>query len=74
MRWKIPSNGDTRIVVKFPFVPLKIEKECRWLEICYVKQIYKNRYEWEEEWKNSKFVSKKDYDEYIASTKQELKR
>ena len=73
MRWKIPSDGETRIVVKFPFVPLEIKKEYRWLEICYVKQIFKNRYEWEEEWKNLEFVSKKEDDEYIAS-KQEKKQ
>lgn len=75
MRWIKPRRGDSRVVVKFPLIPLEIRKECRWLEVCYVEQLFKSRYDWEEpEWMNSEFVSKKEYDEYIASTKREPKR
>jgi len=65
MRWtdkKNPSNGETRDVVRFLWLPLKIGKETRWLERATIKQEfirvrYGNSTHIEEEWDDKEFLT-----------------
>jgi len=43
MRWKLkpkPDFGDTRIITRFLFLPVCINKEYRWLERAKIKRRY----------------------------------
>lgn len=72
MRWitpEPPTEGDTRIVKRFAFLPITIGRENRWLEVCYIQQEFKLRYfEWDWEgfydntWVDERFVDKYDYE------------
>ena len=61
MRWK---KKYERIIPKFVIFPLLYEKKYIWLELVYIKQsLY--TYIWgDEEWRNVKLVSRKEYLEY----------
>ncbi len=53
MRWYRHHHGKTRVVKRFALFPIEIAGECRWLEICYIKQKYNF---WLEMWFNEEFV------------------
>ena len=55
MRWKIPNNGDKRIVKRFALFPIRIDNECRWLEFVYIQQFYDDFYN-PYPWRNECFV------------------
>lgn len=47
MRWKMPNEGDKRVVVRFAWFPIVISGHKIWLEKFFVKQYYcKNSNRW----------------------------
>lgn len=41
MRWTRPEYGDTKIETIFPIIPIKIDRETRWLEWTTILYTYK---------------------------------
>jgi len=52
MRFRLPKDGDERIITKFAWLPINIVENYRWLERVTVKQNY-NEYHG---WMNMKFI------------------
>ena len=44
MKWVEPAIGQTRVKTRFLFLPKKIQKTTRWLELARWTQIYESRY------------------------------
>ena len=70
MRWTRPKNGDTRKIKRFAFLPIRIHDDVRWLEVVYIKQVFRI---WQymmpsREWVNCSFI---DRDEYWKEKKNE---
>lgn len=40
MRWNKPSEGDTKIVDRFLFLPFRVGNQWRWLEQAQYEMIY----------------------------------
>ena len=57
MRWK---QKDMRVIKRFLIFPVRIGKEYRWLEIAYIKQLYRNGC-YGIGWYNEEFVDKDAY-------------
>lgn len=67
MEWNKPDNGDERIVKRFALLPIRIYKNVKWLKMCYIRQVYIERYGYSL-WNNLSFVTK---DEYIRTKEKE---
>ena len=64
MKWVMPELGDTRIIKRFAFLPIKIGKERKWGETCFIKQCY--IYDYSDGycyWRNSRFATEDEYRE-----------
>ena len=67
-------NGYKRIIKRFALFPIKIDREIRWLETCYISQVYNkldgycDKYD-VSFWGDQGFVSKDEYIQYIESAK-----
>lgn len=57
MKWRMPFDGQTRIVKRFALFPIRLQGECRWLEMCYIEQKY---IYYEDMWFDSRFVTKEE--------------
>lgn len=70
MRWTKPTDGTTRVIKCFALFPICIVRECRWLEWCYIKQVYyRAAGYYDATWNNDKFVIKEDYESYKEKSK-----
>lgn len=80
MRWEKPTaQGQTRVVKRLAWYPIRIEKEIRWLESVYIIQTsfetrffsynYRSRknehVRSEFSWKNRKFTLERVYQDYL---------
>lgn len=44
-----PNDGEEKVVVKFLWLPLKIQNETRWLEFAHIKKrakLINNKFKW----------------------------
>lgn len=55
MRWTPPIVGDVRYVVKFLWLPLRLENEVRWLELAHIRYVYRDNSEGTG-WKPASFI------------------
>lgn len=56
MRWIGRISGETRVITRFLFFPLKVNSEWRWLEVAKIHQSYNTK---AKGWNNDWFVDKK---------------
>lgn len=72
MRWikRKYHDLDKRVIRKFALLPIVIENvhgtEYRWLETCYVRQIYRGIRGF---WENKAFADKCEYEKFILDQK-----
>ena len=59
-----------RIIKRFALFPIKIKNEIRWMEVCYIKQLYWELWD-EYGYENIEFVTKEQYDEYNSNIERE---
>lgn len=67
MRW---FKGSSRIKKKFAILPIRIDREVRWLEVVYVYQ----KKDCFNSWYNIRFATKQAYIERKAEEKEYLER
>lgn len=78
MRWEKPTaQGQTRVVKRLAWYPIRIEQETRWLESVYIIQTsfetqyyayFKGKRQYtrsEFSWKNRKFTVEQVYKDYL---------
>lgn len=66
MRWTIPYDHEKRVVIRFPILPRLVDREVRWLEIVYIKQLYSKL---RTGWVDMSYVTKEDYINYKGEKK-----
>jgi len=63
VKFKRPTDGDTRVVKKFAIIPITIDEETIWLETVYILQVYVSIYARTFlNWNDTEFVSKEVYE------------
>jgi hypothetical protein len=65
MKWKLPKDGDERVITKFLIFPLTLNDERRWLEKVEINQVYVKAPLYHK-WVNIKFSDQDD--ESVTST------
>ena len=53
MKWKVPSQNDERIIMRFLILPMTANDETRWLEWVGIKQRYDS---YRGKWVNKYFI------------------
>jgi hypothetical protein len=48
MRWTEPQDWDSRLISRFLVFPRTINGETRWLERCWIGQVWHDKWGWED--------------------------
>lgn len=55
MKWNKPKLGDTRVILRYLFLPRSINGETRWLELTRIKQVRCSRINGSLYWKDERW-------------------